>query len=345
MLVLPADLRHVHALVGPLARTLSDRRAVYSAAAELFTGEAPADESILDSPFVRHCLGQVLGGAAGIVDLTTPEMVSCVSIGELDLFCGPHRAEVFDPVVRRLTDDLRREGALEELTVSTTDHEGFSASVEMLAAGLRLLEECAPDLAADLLPHISLVAFVRPSGRLGSASFKDYPGLIVLPEPQSASEVAEALAHEGAHVKFFDLDLTRGLLAPSRIPAPAFAPSWRSAAAPWPFAQCLAAFHAYRCIAAVASTLSEAVHPGSLMPEAEQRADELARWLGQNAGDHLSAAGIVFVRALGVDVGLVAPVERARGRDPDGAIVRDCGERRLVVVAGQPIELFWVRKG
>ena len=44
-----------------------------------------------------------------------------------------------------------------------------------------------------------------PSGRLGSASAREFPGLVLFPEPQTALEVAEALIHEGAHQKFFDL--------------------------------------------------------------------------------------------------------------------------------------------
>jgi HEXXH motif-containing protein len=218
----------------------------------------------------------------------------------------------------------------------------FADLVGVVSAGVALADELAPDLAADLLSHVALLAIVGSAGGLGSASLKEFPGLVVLPEPATPSEVAEALFHEGAHEKFFDLDLTCGLFGPVGVAAPSFVPSWRGGSAPWPLAQCFAAFHAYRCLAAVAPQMT-GLHPGSLMPVADRRADELAYWLEQNAARHLSSSGVVLAQALGADV---RESPRASEAVPAlaPAVVRDCGPRRLEVHRGRPPTMYWVRK-
>ena len=89
----------------------------------------------------------------------------------------------------------------------------FAAVVHTLTSGIELAVSVAPELALDLLPHVALFAVVDSecSGQLGSASLREFPGLILLPEPRSSVEVAEALIHEGAHQKFFDLAMTRSV--------------------------------------------------------------------------------------------------------------------------------------
>src|SRR5690349_13181960 len=62
-----ADVKALHAALSPVSELLDQRRAVYSAAVELFSGTAAAlPETVLDNPAVRAHLGAALGGLAAV---------------------------------------------------------------------------------------------------------------------------------------------------------------------------------------------------------------------------------------------------------------------------------------
>jgi hypothetical protein len=237
---------------------------------------------------------------------------------------------------------------------------GFPAASALVVAGLELAASISSSLVDDLLPHVAGFAMITGAehGRLGSASLRDYPGLIVLPRPSSALEVAEALVHEGAHQLLFDLCVTCTMLGTSDSATPTFRPSWSPASRPtWPLAQALAAFHAYTCLATFfqlinASDASTVVHDSSLLPQAAQRADEIGGWLVHHS-EHLGTDGRDFVRLLRGTTELSGRGSR-RGDEPGVIVdfqadasrptaVRDCGEWTLVARRGSSIELFWIK--
>ncbi len=85
------------------------------------------------------------------------------------------------------------------------------------------------------------------SGGVVSASSRYVPGIVLIDEPALPIEVAEALVHEGAHEKFFDLAITREFLDARAEDAEVFETSWSHAR--WPLEQTFAAWHAYTCLA------------------------------------------------------------------------------------------------
>jgi hypothetical protein len=351
-----------HAVLGDVEQLLTMRRAVYSAAVELFFGPeaaARAGGDLLDNPCVRAHLAQLLAGRS------RPDPDRLTSIDAL-LAGRPAAGREGPPlpVAASAPARLLLAGALEEVrrelaahgdhspagTLLTVDDPDFGAAQRVLTAGIELARDVVPELAVDLLPHVALYGMVTPdaAGRLGSASLRDWPGLIVLPRPRRPSEAAEALLHEGAHQKLFDLMLTRSMLAPRAGADPLFAPPWRPESAPrWPLDQCLAALHTYCVLAAAAPAFAErgvTLHEHSLVPHAAARAELLAEWW-ERQRYHLGPDGRRFVtaltgRSLSVDaVGFHEPVRR-----PDSAVVRHCGSWDLHLSAGSPSDLWWVPK-
>ena len=159
-----------------------------------------------------------------------------------------------DPAVQYIESELGRHGAAAAgIRLLLDDDPGFPEAARTVLDGLEIAVKLCPELADDLLPHVALFAVIRNGGteQLGSASVREYPGLVVVPQPTSPLEVAEALVHEGAHQKFFDIGVTRSLFAADFPRAPLFGPSWsESSTRGWPLEQCAAAFHAYTCLAA-----------------------------------------------------------------------------------------------
>jgi HEXXH motif-containing protein len=345
-----------HAVLGDVEQLLAMRRAVYSGAVELFFGPevaGRAERAVLDNPVVRAHLAQLLAGRG------EPDSARLTSIGAL---LAGQRARTFLPVAASPAARTHLAGALEEVrrelalhgdhspagTLLTVDDPDFGAAQRVLTAGIELARDVVPELVDDLQPHAALFALVAPdaAGRLGSASLRDWPGLIVLPRPGRPIEAAEALLHEGAHQKLFDLMLTRSMLAARTGPEPLFAPPWRPEPAPrWPLDQCLAALHTYCVLAAAAPAFAErgvALHEHSLLPHAATRAELLAEWW-ERQWHHLGPDGRRFVTGL---TGSSLPAD-ADGLDesvrrPDAAVVRHCGSWDLHLSAGSPSDLWWV---
>lgn len=358
------EIRRIHAHFGDAHAVVSLRRAVYSAIAELAVSVVPAISGrpeVLDNPAVRNQLAAVLHDPAAPVPdccqpvgaLVAPGFSAKVDGDPVRLASAPAVSTMLAGAVRRVSDELRGHddrSALSLLTVE--DGPRIRAAWRLIVDGVQLASTVAPDLARDLLPHVALFAVLGrdSSGRLGSASAREFPGLILLPEPRTAIEVAEALVHEGAHQKFFDLAVTRDLTGLLDAPVPTFRPGWAPGGAPsWSLEQTVAAWHAYTCLAAFRGALNPRIvlHPGSLLPLAAARAREIEDWLLAH-GRLLGADGHHLLRELS-------------GREPDGPCavnasvapsrvgargatmtVRHCGARALVGVQAVPLELYWV---
>lgn len=364
------EIRSVHASFGSVHELSDRRRALYRLALETASRRSAGDGSptsapvadptpdVLDNPVVRGHLGAVLGGVAEYDPDRVRSIREWADVLEVD--SGPeYRVHLAARrgAVPALGPALIRigvgPGAVEPGTLLLTGSEAFEPTRQRLADGVRLALDVAPELVGDLLPHVALLAVVPAAvaGRLGSASLREYPGLIVLPEPRSALEVAEALVHEGAHVKFFDLAMTCSLLATGG--ADRFRPPWASPdAAAWPFEQTVAAFHAYCCLAAFHEALvaqgDPDLHAHSLLPLAAERADVIGRFL-LDRGGHLGPDGQEFVgRLAGRDFGTPAArtdatelIRRAR-RDESSVLSRDCGDWTLLMQWTEPVTMAWV---
>jgi hypothetical protein len=362
----PAELRDVHAAFGTAEDLMRRRRATYSAALELVTGMSEAGEpsvDLLDSPVVRAHLGEVISGTAGY---TPGAMVAISQLvgGAVPITAGSGRPHLVGATrartalagaLRRIEHELGRRGSEpDRIRLVLAGDPVFEGAARIVADGLEMAVDVCPALALDLLPHVAMFAVVDPgsSGDLGSASVREYPGLVVLPEPRTPLEVAEALMHEGAHQKFFDIAVTHSILGgpAGADDTPSFAASWAGPLTPrWPFEQCVAAYHAYSCLAAFMHALRDArvstssLHEFSLLPHADDRARELGEWLIANR-NCLGPDGRRFLATMtGVE---------PTSEDHDGpahlmlqgdvpTVIRDCGEWTLVAQRRSAIDLYW----
>jgi hypothetical protein len=359
----PTDLRDIHAVFGSAEVLVDRRRATYSAVIELVTGRpaAATPVDLLDSPTARAHLGEIItaGRSRYRPELMTP--LSQLTVGGSTFASGQWQtAVVSDPAtraplegaVRTIAAELGDDDGGAAIRLLLDDDPSFDQASQTVLDGLELVSTLCPQLAADLLPHVTLFAItVRDdrSGGLGSASVRQYPGLIVVPQPESPVEVAEALVHEGAHQKFFDLGMTRSIFNADFCRAPFFTASWSAAASTrWPLEQCLAAFHAYSCLATFQESL-QSCDPAMPLPDfslltmAEQRADELGAWVRDN-GAFLGSDGRHLVGLL-VGEGVAPasePPPEAEPPDLPGAVVRVCGPWALIARMEDHIDLYWV---
>jgi HEXXH motif-containing protein len=351
----PDEVVGAHALFGSAASLVDRRRTLYRAAIELASdGELAASVSVdvLDDPAVRGHVGALLSGTAGLERhrLRRTESVRPSGAVARPRVASSRSAErALGPALARIRGALPR-GATGGAVLTAGDSE-FGSALATVARGITLARVCAPGLVADLLPHVDLLAVVggRGSASLGSASVPEFPGLVVVPNPGSPIEVAEALVHEGAHQKFFDLAMTSSMMDAGRPDQPTFRSSWAPTDAPsWPFGQCVAAFHAYTSLAAFApevARLGVSPHDHSLLPHAAGRAAEIARWLGRHADllgrdgrRLLSALSAEPVTPIGADAGPTGPELAATDR----IVERRCGPWKLVLRAASPVDIWWV---
>lgn len=356
------DLVRAHGLLGASADLIAQRRAVYRVPFEF----APVDRAmardhdLLDHPISRGHLADVLGGAARL----DPAALRSLSDGEVPLPIAGRRvvvaasataASVLRPALDRIAGQLPgpAPGSMEPLT---RDDPGFGAALGLVRRGLELAIGWVPALSLDLLPHLSLVALLhrRGVGRLGSASAREFPGLMVAPVPESDIEFAEAFVHECAHLRFFDLMITRSIFNARQYSAPAFRPSWADTTRPpWPLEQAYAAFHAYCCLAVLADTVAAntvrddalVIPAASLLPEASTRAAEIGGWLTAHT-EFLGANGRRLLAGLSGgpppepdDIDLPAVIAEPGGP----GLVRRVGDRTLVAQPGRPYLLYWAR--
>ncbi|MGH3881986.1 MAG: aKG-HExxH-type peptide beta-hydroxylase [Pseudonocardiaceae bacterium] len=355
----------MHAAIASSSTLQRERRALYQLAAELLApGDLQAlDLDVIDSPLTRHRIGNALAGRAR---LTRSELVGIDTLSSPD--GGTHGlrvvsrpeantllADALDTVgaeLRRQQAALRPPGLLTE-----ADGQRFTSALAVLRDGVARARSVCPALIEDLLAHVALVGFIDPecAGRLASASPRTFPGLVLLTCPQTTIEVAEALVHEGAHQKLFDLAITHDLLNADSDWCPPFHPPWAPKDRQWPLEQTLAAWHAYTCLARFAHDAGETSGtrvPGtdSLLPVASERSKVLGHWLLDKvdylgADAHMLLDGLIGRRprtarvatscssAVAADYVIDTPLQFRRCGSPD---------RVLVGCPSQPPQLYWV---
>jgi hypothetical protein len=358
------DIERVHASFGSVNDLLDRRRAIYRSSLELADlrmdqAELPVD--VLDNPVVRAHLGEVLSGTSAYDPAEIRSMASLTSaVGQTLVFGYPVRvasaAEAAGALARALQHieaELSRHESVASTALVLDTSPSYEGVRQMVVEGIELAVDVASDLASDLLPHVALFAVLSSgsAGRLGSASVREYPGLILIPEPRSQLEVAEALVHEGAHQKFFDLVLTRSILGP--LTSTRFRPPWAGDRSPaWPFDQCLAAFHAYCCLDAFWARLHGnggiALHDHSLLPLAAERAQILGNWL-MNYGELLGPDGQRLVGSLAErnfdTPAFTLHADQIVGKLASSAqptALRGFGDSTLVVQLTSPALVMWV---
>ncbi|WP_052371649.1 HEXXH motif domain-containing protein [Amycolatopsis taiwanensis] len=355
------DATAVHAALAPTDALLAERRALYQMGAELFVPgqEKPVGER-LDNPLFRFRVGEALAGRASFDPTVEDDLDDVVT----DLWSGPLRLRVAtDAKARDLLGEALR--IIHALSVSQgppprplTEADGapFDEALLMVTAGLMTAHRVSPRLAADLLPHTGLLVVLDPatSGGLISASSRFFPGLILIDAPKNPFDVAEALIHEGAHQKFFDLAITHDFLGADIAEDRRFSPSWSGA--DWPLDQAIAAFHAYACLAQFAEDVARvgetgSLGPNSLLPSAREREAEIGAWL-LDVEETLEADARWFLRTfLQEDTDLPEPESATapEGRyalDPLLRVTRMASTGRILLARpGSPPELHWLASG
>lgn len=365
MAISAGELRRVHAQIGPADEVINQRRTLYSTVFDMVTGgrtDPDTDIDLLDSPAVRGNLGEVLGGhgphrpevCVPLDGLVEPQFTRTIRGFQIRLASTTAVAPALRGALICIGAALASHGNDPDLAfLIDPEHPATNSAFSRIVDGVRLAVRVAPEMALDILPHVSMFAVLTTGGssRLGSASAREYPGVILIPQPESAIEVAEALIHEGAHQKFFDLATTRALFGP--MPAEHwFIPSWATGGAPgWPIEQAFAAWHAYTCLAAFATTVLAENHdlPAfSLLPYAEGRAAEIGDWLLANGAALGRDGHSLLFHALGR-----FPVDSCRQLDvtihdlgfkPDSPewIVRSPRGRTLLARHVTPPEFYWI---
>ncbi|SDG23875.1 HEXXH motif-containing protein [Lentzea fradiae] len=344
----PTASAHVlHAAIAPAEALVDERRTLYRLAVRLFTQGSGLSDNLLDHPIVRYEIGRALAGK-GELDLDLLRRVATVRVRDagLPLVADPRTAELIEAPLRIVAPPGASPRPLTE-----DDGDRFEAAAQLVADGVGLLRKLAPETAEDLLAHVSMVTVLakETSGGVISASSRYVPGIVLINEPSTPMEVAEALVHEGAHEKFFDLAITRQFLDAHAEDAEFFENSWSHAR--WPLEQTFAAWHAYSCLAQFALVAGdEPAGPLSLLPKARERADEIGRWLLAHTGDLQPDARWLLGALTGVPA--AEPVKADRGRPMEHHVsfrVLDdvrfdvAGTGRAVAARpGRPPEIFWL---
>jgi hypothetical protein len=358
------DIPALHAAIAPSGGLQRERRALYQFATELVQAGCPQrlDPDVIDSPLARNHIGDML---AGRTSLTHSALVGISAVADAasriqDLWVAsrPEANTLLAAALATVGAELCRQKAGFESPrlLTETDGERFTSALCVLSDGVVFARSISPDLIDDLLVHVALVGVLdrQCAGRLASASLRTFPGLVLLRNPQSNIEVAEALVHEGAHQKLFDLAITHDLLNADSYQCPPFHPPWRLESI-WPLEQTLAAFHAYACIArfahdAGAMMVPHKVGPHSLLPVASARCEILGQWL-LDKGDYLGADARTLLNGLMGRQPQKFRITEALPRQVAADYVineqlefRRCGDPHRVLVGSrsQPPQLCWV---
>ncbi|HEU0087249.1 MAG TPA: HEXXH motif-containing putative peptide modification protein [Pseudonocardiaceae bacterium] len=365
------DIPALHASIAAPSVLQRERQALYQLAAELLEpGNVQAlDPDVIDSPMARHHIGEALAGRAsftrsqlvGISAVATDEPSRDEPSGAegLRVAARPEANTLLAGALDMVAAELDRQRAASGQPELLTEADGarFTFAQRLLHEGLALARSVSPELIEDLLAHVALIGVVdtQRTGRLGSASPRTFPGLILLGSSRSSIEVAEALIHEGAHQKLFDLAITHDLLNDTSDRCAPFHPPWAEKKRRWPLEQTLAACHAYACLAKFAQDISmtlEAVgvDADSLLPVASARSEIIGDWL-QDKSDYLGTdAHALLVGLLGRPMRTRCSAQNPANTlatdfiiDP-GLQLRRCGSPNRVLVGrpSRPPQLYWV---
>jgi hypothetical protein len=360
-----SDIPALHADIAPSGALQRERRALYQFATELLPGGRPQilDPDVIDSPLARNHIGDVLAGRAS---LTYSALVGTGAVADaasrvhnLWVASRPEANTLLAAALDTVGSELsRQEAGFESPRLLTeTDGERFISALRVLSDGVALARSVNPELIDDLLVHVALVGVLDPqcAGRLASASLRTFPGLVLLKSSQSSIEVAEALVHEGAHQKLFDLAITHDLLNADSHQCPPFHPPWGPKESLWPLEQTLAACHAYACMARFdldAGVMAgiRVVGHNSLLPVASERSELLGQWL-LDKGDHLGDDAHILLNGLLGRWPRTSRITEVLPRQVTADYVinrqlefRRCGSSNRVLVGcpSQPPQLCWV---
>lgn len=278
----PASTHALHAALSPASELVDDRRALYRLALEMYAPGFELSDNLLDHPIVRYEIGRALAGHDGLDPVRLKEVAAMrVRDAGIAVAADPSAADVLEAPLRIVAPAGTRPQPLTE-----ADGERFEAVLAIVAEGVRLFRALAPAMADDLLAHVSMLAVMKKetSGGVVSASSRYVPGIVLIDEPSLPMEVAEALVHEGAHEKFFELAITKEFLDVTAEEAEYFQNSWSGAR--WPLEQTFAAWHAYSCLAHFSLSVgAEQLGADSLLPKAKSRAAEIGKWLLEHERD------------------------------------------------------------
>ncbi len=351
------DATAVHAALAPADELLSERRALYQLAAELFWRGAPKlPESRLDNPLFRFRVGEALADRIPFDSTADDDLDDVVTEvgGQLKIASGAGANDRLADTLRVVHSQSGAPGTPPRL-LTQVDGESFREAIDIVEAGLARFREVSPALARDLLPHTALLVILDPatSNGLVSASSRLFPGLILIDKPTCPYDVAEALVHEGAHQKFFDLAITRDFLG-SEVDDRVFSPSWSTAR--WPLEQVVAAFHAYALLAQFAESVTASgeigqVGPSSLLPFARERETEIGRWL-LGAEESLESDARWLLRTLLRADNAAIRTEESKNSVLDGRyalkpfvrMARMATGRMLLASPGHPPQLVWLNR-
>lgn len=266
----------LHAAIAPASALVDERRTLYRLAADLFAPGTELSDNLADHPIVRYEIGRTLAGHGGLDPALLHEVAAMrVRDAGVALVADSRAADLLEAPLRIISPP-----GVSPQPLTEADGERFDAAFEIVSEGVRLLRRLAPATADDLLVHVSMLAVLKrgTSGGVVSASSRYVPGIVLIDEPARPIDVAEALVHEGAHEKFFDLAITREFLDSRAEDVEYFETSWSHAR--WPLEQTFAAWHAYTCLAQFFTCCgTEQLGTDSLLPKAWERANEIGEWL------------------------------------------------------------------
>lgn len=349
------DATEVHAALAPADALLAERRALYQLAVELFAPGTPAlPDHRLDNPLFRFRVGEALADRIPFDPNAHDDLDDVVT--ELD---GPLKVASGADANARLAHALGvihgQSGApgRPPRVLTEADGESFQDAMGLVETGLARLRAVSPGLARDLLPHTALVVILDPetSNGLVSASSRLFPGMILIDRPSCPYDVAEALVHEGAHQKFFDLAITHDFLA-AEMHDRVFTPSWSGAH--WPLEQVIAAFHAYALLAQFAEDVTSSgdrdqLGRNSLLSFARTRETEIGHWL-LGAEESLECDARWLLRTFLRQDNHLVRVPESKNSVADGRyelkpfvrMARMATGRVLLASPGHPPQLLWL---
>ncbi len=359
------DIPALHATIAPSSALHEQRRVLYQLAADLLDVDGPQvlERDVIDSPQTRRQIGDALAGrskfsCSRLVAVSALAAVDCTAHG-LRVVSRPEANTLLADALDDIGAELERqqEPSTGPRLLTEGDGRRFTAALAVLRDGVALARSGSPELVEDLLTHVALVGVLDPqrTGGLASASSRTFPGLVLVEGCRSSIDVAEALIHEGAHQKLFDLGITHDLLTIDSDRCAPFHPPWTPADRFWSLETTLAACHAYACLARFAqdagvTTGMRMVGFGSLLPVANDRSEIIGQWLLDNGGylgndAHTLLAGLFGRRPRIAPTGDIPSVAVAADYVIDGELVfRHCSSSDRVLVARPllPPQLYWI---
>jgi hypothetical protein len=361
----PCDIPALHAAIAPPSTVQRERRALYQLATELLMESGCPqilDPDVIDSPLTRNRIGDALAGHTSLAYSALVGISAMAGAGnggyELPVVSRPEANTLLAAALETVRAELHHQQAVfrPPALLTEADGERFTSALAVLRDGVDIARSVSPELIDDLLAHVALVGIVDPhhAGQLVSASPRAFPGLVLLKSPRLSIEVAEALVHEGAHQKLFDLAITRDLLTADSDRCSPFHPPWAPKERLWSLEQTLAAWHAYTCLARFdhdAGIAAGARVRGaeSLLPVASERSKILGQWLLDKDDCLGTDAHILLDGILGQRLRTARTIKSWSGRVVATYVdtpleFRRCGspDRVLVGRRSHPPQLYWV---